>query len=128
MLGLMSLAALNMSQAMVLCLGADGHIAVEPVGHHHCADGSRTHEHAAAGWQAGDHSHVGSDPCGSCIDIPFPDGASDVSQRPKLAAAAAVVSLSAIHEPSALDAVGATSSLSRLFCCSSSLRSTILQV
>jgi len=127
MLGLMSLAALNMSQARVLCLGADGHVAVEPAGHNHCVDGSHTHDHGVAGRRAGDHSHVGSDPCGSCIDIPFPDGASDVSQRPKLAAAA-VVSLFAIQEPSALGAVGATSSLSRLFCCSSLLRSTILQV
>jgi len=32
--------ALNGSQAMVLCVGSDGHVAIEPVGHDHCADGT----------------------------------------------------------------------------------------
>lgn len=31
---------LNGSQAMVLCVGSDGHVAIEPAGHDHCADGT----------------------------------------------------------------------------------------
>jgi len=31
---------LNGSQAVVLCVGSDGHVAIEPAGHDHCADGS----------------------------------------------------------------------------------------
>lgn len=32
--------ALSSSQVMVLCVGSDGHMAIEPVGHDHCADGT----------------------------------------------------------------------------------------
>ena len=50
-------AMLNASQTMVLCVGHDGHVAVEVAGHNHCRG-----EHAS-------DSH-----CRSCTDIPIPIG------------------------------------------------------
>ncbi len=55
---LLSLVAmLNASQTMVLCVGHDGHVAVEVAGHNHCRG-----EHAS-------DSH-----CCPCTDIPIPIG------------------------------------------------------
>ena len=55
---LLSLVAmLNASQTMVLCVGHDGHVAVEIAGHDHCRG-----EHAS-------DSH-----CCPCTDIPIPVG------------------------------------------------------
>jgi len=48
---------LNASQTMVLCVGHDGHVAVELAGHNHCRG-----EHAS-------DSH-----CCPCTDIPIPIG------------------------------------------------------
>lgn len=127
---LMWLTALNVSQAMVLCLGTDGHIAVEPAGHDHCADGSHEHDRDLTAWEAADHSHVGPGQCRPCIDIPFPDGTSDARHRPTSSPARAVGTAPAIQIPGTLDALSTAPSLwsSRFLCCSSSLRSTILQV
>ena len=48
---LLSLAALNMPQAMVLCIGHDGHVAIEPAGHDHCADGSHSRDRGRPAWR-----------------------------------------------------------------------------
>jgi len=61
--------ALNASQAMVLCIGCDGHVAIEPVGHDHCADGTHKCESDAAAHDTclvpdTDRTH-----CGGCTDI-----------------------------------------------------------
>lgn len=130
MVGLMSLAALNMSQATVLCLGADGHIAVEPAGHSHCAGGSHTHHHDPAGGETDDHSHVGPDSCRPCVDLPFADEAGDVCRRPRSAPTPTAASALAIQTADHLDPMASVSSLwlAQFACCSSFLRSTILQV
>lgn len=81
---LLSTAALNMPQAMVLCVGHDGHVAIEPAGHDHCADGSHVPGYRPEG---SEHSHVGCPHCRPCVDIPIPIGAGDnriASQRSKL--------------------------------------------
>ncbi len=53
---LLSLAtALNVSQAMVLCVGPDGHVAVERLGHSHCGG-----------------THASDSHCCPCTDIPIP--------------------------------------------------------
>lgn len=66
--------ALNGTQAVVLCAGCDGHVAVEMAGHHHC--------HNANDCQATSHnsnhdpdSH--DTPCRLCVDIPLSPGISD---------------------------------------------------
>jgi hypothetical protein len=59
-------AAVNASQSLVLCLGHDGHVAVEPAGHHHCA-GTRPY----AADPADPHSHIADDHCQPCTDIPI---------------------------------------------------------
>lgn len=76
-------AALNASQAMVWCVGHDGHLAVEPVAHIHY---SQTHD---------DDSH-----CCPCTDIPIPAGVCTARPAPaaphtKLEAATVSVSLAA---------------------------------
>jgi hypothetical protein len=48
---------LNASQAMVLCVGHDGHLAVEVAGHNHCRGGHASDSH-----------------CRPCTDIPIPIG------------------------------------------------------
>lgn len=83
---LLSLAALNMPRAMVLCIGHDGHMAIEPAAHDHCADGSHARDRGPAGLETGDHSHVDHAHCPPCIDIPISAGAGDeriASQKSK---------------------------------------------
>ncbi len=74
---LLSLAAMNLPQTAVLCLGGDGHVAIEPAGHDHCADGSHVHEYGPGGVKIHNHSHVGRPHCRSCVDIPVSVGTSD---------------------------------------------------
>ncbi len=64
LLSLLSLlTAWNTSQAMVLCVGNDGHVAVEPLGHVHCGE-----------------TDVDDCHCCPCTDIPIP--ASVAQDRP----------------------------------------------
>lgn len=74
---LLSLSALSLSQAMVLCVGEDGHVAVEPVGHNHCADDTHRHGPDPTGSQEGNSSHSGRTCCRPCNGIPIPLGAGD---------------------------------------------------
>ena len=60
-------AAVNASQTLVLCVGHDGHVAIEPAGHHHC-----TAEHGPGSDPADAHSHVADNHCRPCTDIPIP--------------------------------------------------------
>ena len=60
-------AAVNASQTLVLCVGHDGHVAIEPAGHHHC-----TAEHGPTSDPADSHAHVADDHCRPCTDIPIP--------------------------------------------------------
>jgi hypothetical protein len=71
LLVLLSLAALNASPAMVLCVGEDGHVAVEPVGHHHCTDGTHTHGRPPAASDTSDYPHLSRDCCRPCEDSPI---------------------------------------------------------
>ena len=50
-------AMLNASQMMVLCVGHDGHVAIEVAGHDHCRD-----------------VHASDSHCHPCTDIPIPIG------------------------------------------------------
>ncbi len=87
MLMVLSLAAMTMPHAAVLCIGDDGHMAIELVGHGHCEDGSHWHNHHATGSEAAEHSHVGRPHCRPCVDIPIPVESSDrrfASQRSRI--------------------------------------------
>jgi hypothetical protein len=67
---LLALAATNAAQGVVVCVGADGHVALEPVAHHHC-----THEECESDVatltvvsHADGHPHVACPR--TCTDIP----------------------------------------------------------
>jgi hypothetical protein len=65
---LLSLATvLNASQAMVLCVGPDGHIAIEPLGHSHCGG-----------------THASDSHCCPCTDIPIPGWPGECGSAPTL--------------------------------------------
>lgn len=92
MLLMLSLAALNMPQAVVFCIGHDGHMAIEPAGHQHCQDGSHPRNYHAAGAETAEHAHLGVPQKAACIDIPIPSESSDsrfASQRSRLTPVAA---------------------------------------
>lgn len=67
----------NVSHRMVLCLGARGHVAIEPAGHSHCADAGDGHDCGPAGPKADAGSHWVFAHCGACVDIPLSLGALD---------------------------------------------------
>jgi len=130
---LASLAMLNMPQAMVLCIGGDGHVVVKPAGHDHRADGSHICCRATGGTHVGDHSHIGAKQGQSCIDIPIPVDAGDhrvASQRGK-SAPVCVANLPALLQGSdAFDVPGLVVSLSSTlpFSRDASCRHIVLQV
>ncbi len=67
---LLSLAGvLNASPAMVLCIGCDGHVAIEPVGHDHCADGTHKCESDAAAHDTALIPDAVRTHCGGCLDV-----------------------------------------------------------
>jgi len=78
------LVALNMSQVVVACVGADGHVAIEPAGHDPCARDAHAHGSSApsTGSEDHDHAHAGSEPCEPCTDIPVCAGAAADSFKP----------------------------------------------
>lgn len=68
---LLALAAANAAQGVVVCVGADGHVALEPAAHHHC-----THEECESDAatltvvsHADGHPHVACPR--TCTDIPI---------------------------------------------------------
>lgn len=66
---LLPLAVLNVPQAMVLCVGDDGHVAIEPAGHDHGVDGF--HSCGRDSGRSDEHSHVAHGHCRPCVDIPI---------------------------------------------------------
>jgi hypothetical protein len=130
---LLSLAAANLPQTAVLCFGDDGHIAIEPAGHDHYADGSHVHECGPGGVRLHDHSHLGPQQRGSCVDISVSVGTSDhrrarrelsISGVPNPTFQAGTPIENTSDEPGF--AASASSSLSSF--CGASLRCTVLQV
>jgi len=81
--------ALNASQAMVLCIGRDGHVAIEPVGHNHCADGTHKCESDAAVHDTVLAPDMGGTHCGGCTDISM---AQTIGSDPGASAASKIVS------------------------------------
>ncbi|MBN2447733.1 MAG: hypothetical protein JXO22_13450 [Phycisphaerae bacterium] len=71
----------NVPHGMVVCVAGQGHVAIEPAGHDHCADGD-------AGSDAFGHSilcpygHAANGDCASCVDIPLSLGAFDHRSAP----------------------------------------------
>jgi hypothetical protein len=102
MLMVLSLASLNMPYVAVFCIGNDGHMAIELVGHGHCTDGSHSRDHHTTGSEAAEHSHVGRPHCRPCIDIPIPVESSDrrfASQRSRITPAHAAGLAPAVEIP-----------------------------
>jgi len=67
------LAAANASSGMVLCVGAHGHVAVEPLGHRHCDGTVHYHPHDTDA-EPSDERTVGyatHDRCRPCVDVPL---------------------------------------------------------
>lgn len=87
------LVAINVSQGMVLCLGAYGHVAIEPAGHRHC--GGATHHHDADDGSAHEEAmeFVAQGRCDPCVDIALPlaplDGKA-LSAAPRITATVAM--------------------------------------
>jgi hypothetical protein len=82
--------ALNMSQAVVLCIGGDGHIAIELAGHHHGEHDAQDHDHDVDALEAdvsfcAEHGH-----CRPCTDIPLSTGPCEDRIAPKAASAKAL--------------------------------------
>ena len=83
MAGLLSvLVALNMSQAVVVCVGADGHVALEAAGHHHCDHDPHADDADHSPIDTGDHSHAADTPCMPCTDITVCAGALEHPFKP----------------------------------------------
>ena len=83
------IAAMNASQAMVLCVGGDGHVAIEPAGHNHCADGTHLCESDAAVHNTRLAPDAGGTSCHGCTDIPM---AEEIGGDPGASAASKSVS------------------------------------
>ena len=77
-------ATMNVSQAMVLCVGCDGHVAIEPAGHDHCADGTHICEFDAAQHRTGLAPDTGGERCRGCTDISMAD---EIGSDPSASAA-----------------------------------------
>jgi hypothetical protein len=81
--------ALNASQAMVLCIGCDGHVAIEPAGHDHCADGTHKCESDAVAHDASLVQGAGATRCGGCTDISMADA---FGSDPRASSASKIIS------------------------------------
>jgi hypothetical protein len=66
--------ALNGTQAVVLCMGSDQHVAIELAGHHHCHS---EHESEEASHETNDRNDELDPPCRPCVDVPLSSGISD---------------------------------------------------
>ena len=86
------LVASNMSQAVVVCVGADGHVAIEAAGHDYCAHAGHAHDSSAPVSGGEDHSRAGGDSCEPCTDIPLCAGAAADSFKPSQVSADACIS------------------------------------
>ena len=68
---LMLSVAANGTQAVVLCAGRDGRVAVEMAGHHHCHS---EHESEETRLDSKDGENEPKTPCLSCVDTPLSPG------------------------------------------------------
>lgn len=82
-------AALNVSQMMVLCVGCDGHMAIEPVGHNHCADGTHICESDAEVHDTGLVPDAGGSRCHGCTDFSMAEA---ISSDPGASGASKIIS------------------------------------
>lgn len=123
--------ALHASQAMVLCVGYDGHVAIEPAGHDHCADGTHKCESDAAVHDTRLVPDAGRTCRGGCTDIPI---ANAIGSDPGASAASKAVSagmlavLAAGQSPPDAAACISLSASSSLILYHVPLRSVVLQV
>jgi len=67
--GLVLLLTMSTSQAVVLCIGCDGHVAVEAAGHEHGDHAPSDDVHRAV------HRGIPPQHCQSCVDVPITAGA-----------------------------------------------------
>ena len=74
----------NGTQAVVLCAGCDGHLAVEMAGHHHC------HNKNDCQHDSNDHADEHGTPCRLCVDIPL---STAISGGPSVQKAPATIAL-----------------------------------
>lgn len=79
---LSAMVALNMSQAVVVCVGADGHVALEAAGHHHCDHDTHTDDSHSSSADTEDHRHAEDTHCQPCTDIPVCVGALEHPFKP----------------------------------------------
>jgi len=106
---MLSIAA-NSTQAVVLCMGSDGHVAIELAGHQHCpcSQGSKEAAHDTNAFAAEQEAC-----CAPCADIPLSIGISDgplVQKTPRMNAVSAMMTVSlpdmADHDLKAFTAAG----------------------
>ena len=111
--------AVNSTQAVVLCAGCDGHVAVEMAGHHHCHN---TNDCQEASHEAGDDADEHETPCRLCVDIPLSPGIADgpgLKKMPLMNALFAGLAPSipdmSYHGPEAFAAAGACSAFTSFY-------------
>lgn len=123
--------ALNASQAMVLCVGCDGRVAIEPVGHDHCADGTHKCESDAAVHDMSLAPEASRTHCGGCTDISMAEAiGSDpgASAGSKAVSAGLLAVLAAAQNPPDDAACIDSLASARLILYHVPLRSIVLQV
>lgn len=121
--------AFNAYEAAVLCIGSDGHIAIEPTGHRHCADGSHLCASDAAEHRTGLTADTSLARCRGCTDIPLGSETCNDPTAPvvsKVIAAGVLAAPMPLHVPSADGPLPAASV--SLHSHHASLRSIVLQV
>jgi len=129
---LLLLAVVNLPQAMVLCLGDGGHVAIEPAGHNHHSESSCLCGQDSRPPDTDDYLHLAGGTCHSCVDIPIFVGMGDhrVSSRGSNSVGIYPVNLqsavSAEAAPDVTDTVSAVPHRPPPSC--TPLRSIILQV
>ncbi|MBN1359532.1 MAG: hypothetical protein JW993_03020 [Sedimentisphaerales bacterium] len=130
----------NVAHGMVICVGAHGHLAIEPAGHDHCAD-----DHVRSNAGRGDplwlpRAGTGTRPylcsyehatrCEPCVDIPLLVGAFDGKTVPDASKAGAGLVPCVEHYPSPPGQALALRTLARFALPTShlALSSVVLQV
>jgi hypothetical protein len=95
-------ATLNTSQAMVLCEGEDGHIAIEPVGWNCCTRTWQTDGARATGSPIDTTTRFSNTRCPSCVDTPIGGSACDkprTASTPKIRPADSAVLWETLQAP-----------------------------
>ena len=103
---MLSIAA-NGMQAVVLCTGSDGHVAIELAGHRHCES---DHESEEAAHESEAYAAEEQACCGPCVDIPLSPAISDGPGVQKTPATIALFAGIALSIPNTADPGPETSS------------------